>query len=63
MTEDIASLPPRERLLRYRELEADALRLADRAPSEALKSGYLLLAEGWGALARDITRQYGLLEG
>jgi hypothetical protein len=47
---------PGERLVRYRNLAAEALALAEKCESDDLRQAYRALANGWMALADDLAK-------
>jgi hypothetical protein len=56
----LAALPPEERVRRYRQMAAEAFRLAASTHDMALKAGHLSLASGWQVLAIEIEHTHGL---
>jgi hypothetical protein len=56
----LAAMPPEERARRYRQMAADAFRLAASTNDMALKAGHLSLASGWQVLAIEIEHTHGL---
>jgi hypothetical protein len=58
----LAAMPPEERVRRYRQMAAEAFRLAASTQDMALKAGHLSLASGWQVLAIEIEHAHGLGE-
>lgn len=56
----LAAMPPEERVRRYRQMAAEAFRLAASTHDMALKAGHLSLASGWQVLAIEIEHTHGL---
>ena len=56
----LAAMPPAERVRRYRQMAAEAFRLAASTQDMALKAGHLSLASGWQVLAIEIEHTHGL---
>ena len=53
MGQSIESRPALERARHYRELAAEAVRMAEHAKDDGIKKGYLAMAAGWHALAQE----------
>jgi hypothetical protein len=49
--------PPDTRIKRYREMAAEAVRLAGQAISPELSAGFLNVAASWNALADQVEKQ------
>jgi hypothetical protein len=53
---EYSDLAPRERAAKYRELAAEASKEAERAKDRQLKEAYIVVAESWEEMARDVER-------
>jgi hypothetical protein len=54
--QSIESRPAAGRARHYRDLAAEAMRMAEAAATESLRAGYLAMASGWHALAQEAER-------
>ena len=57
MSEEYSHLPPRERAKKFRELADDARLEGERVGDRRMKESYLLIAERWEEMAREIEKR------